>query len=347
MTEQNVETKQRIDWVDCAKGIAILLVVFSHTIGANFMEETLRGVIFSFHMPLFFILSSMTFKLSTDGNEFLKKTENAFRHLVIPALALFFLRIIYDLIANKIPKDLMLYIGGGINKLIYASGVSVTVGKEQISSFGMLWFLVALFFSRTMFDYLHLKFGDSKKLIISVIICSAIGVIIGKIQWLPFDLDIVLAILPFMWFGNFIKKIDFEKKVFLRFLISFLIFCVLLFFEFLICKTYMELACRRYPIFPISFVTALAGTMFISYLSQILQKVKIFTWLNFLGLNSFLIFAIHSLDYIFEPAWKLTKSNIVNGLIRCAENIAIMFAIYFLTYMIKNQKKIIKGKKLV
>lgn len=229
--------------------------------------------------------------------------------------------------------------GGKLNKLIYASGVPVKVGQTEIHAFGIMWFLVVLFFSRTIFDYFHLKLGDSKKLIFAVVICSVIGVVIGQIQWLPFNLDIAFAIMPFMWFGNFMKKIDIKEKAILRFLISVLVFCVLLVVEFLICNTYLEIACRHYPIFPVSFVIATAGTLTVSYFSQILERAKIFKWLDFLGRNSFLIFAVHSIDYFYEFAWKLTESNIANGFIRCSEAVVLMIVIYFCKKMINEQRK--------
>lgn len=203
----------------------------------------------------------------------------------------------------------------------------------------MMWFLVALFLSRSLFDYLHLKFGDSKKLIVAVVLCSLLGIAIGKIQWLPFDLDIVLAILPFMCFGNSMKKINIEKRTFLGCAVSATFFFGLLLLEFVICKTYLEIACRRYPIFPVSFVIAAAGTMFVSYFCQILERTKFFCWLEFLGRNSFLIFTVHALDYFYKSAWKLIENNIANGFIRCAEDVAVMLGIYFFVQAIKKKRK--------
>lgn len=235
-----------------------------------------------------------------------------------------------------------------MNKLAYASGVPVKVGQTEIPAFGMMWFLVALFLSRTIFDYFHLKLGDSKKLVFAIAICSAIGVVIGQIQWLPFDLDIAFAILPFIWFGNFMKKIDMKKKVLLGCVISFAIFCGLLGLEFLVCSSYLEIACRRYPIFPVSFVIAAAGTLAVSYFSQILERIKFLKWLDFLGRNSFLIFAVHALDYIYKSAWKVTGNNIVNGFIRCAEDVAIMLAIYFCVQAFKRKReKRVANKNLI
>ncbi len=64
------QTKKRIDWVDCAKGIAIILVLIGHTVTFDTESQRLaRGIIFSFHMPLFFILSSLTFKFSESSQK--------------------------------------------------------------------------------------------------------------------------------------------------------------------------------------------------------------------------------------------------------------------------------------
>lgn len=223
--------------------------------------------------------------------------------------------------------------------MTYASGVPVKIEQSEISALGITWFLVALFLSRTIFDNFHLKFGDSKKLIFITTAFSVGGVILGKIQWLPFDLDIAFSIMPFMWIGNFMKKNNIKEKAILKFLISVLVFCVLLIAEFLICNTYLEIACRRYTIFPISFAIAVAGFFAVSCFSQILEKTKIFKWLDFLGRNSFLIFAVHSIDYFYKAAWNLTESNIINGFVRCVEDVVFMILIYFCKKIISEQRK--------
>ena len=46
---------KRNQWVDVAKGIAIILMVLGHTA----IPDSLSRFIYSFHMPLFFIASGM------------------------------------------------------------------------------------------------------------------------------------------------------------------------------------------------------------------------------------------------------------------------------------------------
>ena len=88
MIEVKPAKKARIDWIDCAKGIGIILVIVGHTVlnDNDALHQAIRGSIFSFHMPLFFILSAITYSSSTDRASFVRKQKNAFRHLIVPML---------------------------------------------------------------------------------------------------------------------------------------------------------------------------------------------------------------------------------------------------------------------
>ena len=79
-------SSNRIEYIDAVKGFAILLMVMAHTIGWNFSDWTFltrditelsvgelnAGVIwkliYSFHMPLFFVISGYFTYKSGGGN---------------------------------------------------------------------------------------------------------------------------------------------------------------------------------------------------------------------------------------------------------------------------------------
>ena len=63
------QIKKRIDWLDIAKGIAIICTIIGHSFGKN----RIGVFIFSFHMPIFFILSGYTLK-KIQFSEFTKAT---------------------------------------------------------------------------------------------------------------------------------------------------------------------------------------------------------------------------------------------------------------------------------
>lgn len=55
--------KERIIWIDYAKAIAMLFVIFGHVDSGNYLTNW----IYSFHMPLFFLLSGITLKVYRGG----------------------------------------------------------------------------------------------------------------------------------------------------------------------------------------------------------------------------------------------------------------------------------------
>ena len=64
--------KKRIDWVDVAKGIAMILVIVVHA-EEHFIPGTLVSTkipIYTFHMPLFFFVSGYLFSMIlTNGGD--------------------------------------------------------------------------------------------------------------------------------------------------------------------------------------------------------------------------------------------------------------------------------------
>ena len=95
---------------------------------------------------------------------------------------------------------------GKLFTLIFASGVSLTYNGFEISSLGIPWFFFALFLGRSIFDYVHLAMKEEPKVILCCSLIGMIGVLYGQIQWLPFSLDIALAVMPLFYFGYFRKK---------------------------------------------------------------------------------------------------------------------------------------------
>ena len=53
---------KRIDWLDISKGIAIIMVVVGHI--SSLPWEPYRKIIFSVHMPLFFIVIPLNIRPS-------------------------------------------------------------------------------------------------------------------------------------------------------------------------------------------------------------------------------------------------------------------------------------------
>lgn len=57
---------QRIEWVDFAKGLVIILVVLGHSIP---LSTDLSKFIFVFHMPFFFVIAGFLLNLDKWGGK--------------------------------------------------------------------------------------------------------------------------------------------------------------------------------------------------------------------------------------------------------------------------------------
>lgn len=79
--EKKLSNDSRVAWIDVARGLAVFIVVFGHT---YISKDTFR-LVYSFHMPLFFIISGLTVNrdklLSIPIKEYVKKIA---KRLLVP-----------------------------------------------------------------------------------------------------------------------------------------------------------------------------------------------------------------------------------------------------------------------
>ena len=58
-----VKMNKKIQWVDIVKGIAILAMITGHSLTGAPGENLLTLLMYSFHMPIFFVMSGFTTKI--------------------------------------------------------------------------------------------------------------------------------------------------------------------------------------------------------------------------------------------------------------------------------------------
>ena len=192
--------KKRIEYIDLAKGVCILLVVFAH-IHPDLTRYS-WGVFFdSFRMPLYFFLSGIFFKRYSGIQEFaIKKVNN----LIIPLLFFYAFAYLYDAVSWG----------------IYLLSESDTSTYERYSWWpfweiirsGMtyhnqpLWFLTALFEVNLLYYFLQ-RFINSWKLDIAVWVIAIGGWLAAKSGIvLPYYLGTALISLPFFHAGTWLKR---------------------------------------------------------------------------------------------------------------------------------------------
>lgn len=112
--------KVRDTYIDIAKGIGMLLVIYGHLAERS---DFLRIIIYSFHMPLFFIISGYYFNAQADFRAVLKK---GLKQIVAPA----YLFLVLDFLLINHNDDLTLK--NIVNSLIFRGG-----GYGGIHQFGL------------------------------------------------------------------------------------------------------------------------------------------------------------------------------------------------------------------
>ena len=234
-----VVERKRITWIDAARGLAILLVIVGHT---TVSDSFTHNIIFSFHIPLFFILSGYNFKPSNSWADFFYRTKKDAIHLLIPylfsALVIAMGKIFYHhLVPIEVLEDT-------VQTLIWASGTGDGVHK----SIGILWFLASLFEARTIVNVVCTTFKndlrDDYVYVIGIISILGIGIGMFDRNWLIFNLDVSMAACGFILAGMELKQYDDKIRRYDRILFPiFLIIWMFLMKHF----GYIEMSGRWYP----------------------------------------------------------------------------------------------------
>ncbi len=206
---QRLADKQRLDWLDVLKCIAMFAVVAGHAANGE-TPDTLKYYIYSFHMPLFFIISGMSFYLQTSRREyslpemFLNKCRTLlwpyliFNLLFLPLWFCYFK--LFDPSAGSIPSLL----------------VAILYSNHSWSSLPISasWFLTVLFLATILLFIVMKACKGSDRLLF--IICMLLGIggyiisLFDSVNLLyPWHLSTVPIASMLLMFGYlFMKHID-------------------------------------------------------------------------------------------------------------------------------------------
>lgn len=132
-------TTKRITYIDMAKGMGILLVVFGHS---TFPTPDVNRWISSFHMPLFFLLSGILLSHTGAHEKPLKDTlKKKARTILVPYLFFSMFSILFSALLDA--DTFATYLPNALLQTVVLYGISV------------LWFLPALFFGETVFLFIR------------------------------------------------------------------------------------------------------------------------------------------------------------------------------------------------
>lgn len=290
----NSSEKQRILWIDVLRGIGILFVVLGHC------QTPLLKFIYSFHMPLFFLLSGYLWKPSrvSFGKTLLKNLRSyILPYFILAAINLakapFYLYVLHE------PFPFRKYIFG----LLYSIG-----SIEWMPNCSPIWFLTALFVAITLFDLIYRCRAKALRAVL-VVLCVAGSAALSYLEApkLPWNADTALMGVGFLFLGHLLKEQGvLEKyshwKLWLQFLVlgEILIAGILAFYYNPV--SYVDFDNNRYGSVPCMVIAACAFSFLLFYFCY---RIKWGSWrrnpvsgyLCYLGKHTIFILGF---DYIMD-----------------------------------------------
>ena len=203
-----METKQRLEYIDSAKAIAIILVIVGHCHWVGAIPK-LGNLIYTFHMPLFFIVSGFFLK-QLSIKDALKKYSKAY---LWPYLVIGFLIVLIGILKclwdqepwySLIPLNLI--------KIIWGSNCESDIFLGTIPHIGPSWFLLALFWGCVFYTVLNKIRIRLQRVVflwvgVSFALCSA------KVMKLPLSLQGGVICVIFLYIGSLTNRYNVLDKL--------------------------------------------------------------------------------------------------------------------------------------
>lgn len=189
--------KQRIEWIDLGKGVAMLLVLIGH---CEFTPEWGINFIYTFHMPLFFFLSGMVFSVSKYAS-FREFFIHKAKTLLLPYLALVSILFVWKIFFRNPDHILTL---DTLQALL-----GLVVQMRDTPYYFSLWYVACLFVMDLLL-YWVVRLSGNRPVFILVIALA--GSLAGYfyVEWigrsLPWNIDAAFVSLLFFAAGYLLRQ---------------------------------------------------------------------------------------------------------------------------------------------
>ncbi|WP_165971912.1 acyltransferase family protein [Paenibacillus piri] len=275
----------RIDWIDIAKGIGIVLVVVGHT---ALEDSGLGRFIYSFHMPLFFFLSGYLFSVHkyTGFAAFIKKKATT---LLIPYFLFASVSYIYFLLRYHF-GDANYY--KDLDLLQVFTGIFYSAGTREWMDFNLpLWFLTCLFVVECMYYMFSRMVQTNSGMMLILVICSAVGYLDSLLNSLklPWGIDVAFTAVVFYGMGNLLKpayRSLLSRPAVQQAAAACICLCVNLF----LLRHQVNLNMKRYGDYFDFYLAAAAGITFCLLIASLIRTLPP---LAYLGRQSLIIMSFH------------------------------------------------------
>lgn len=194
----------RIKWVDTAKALGVFLVFWGHLLyDGSYVGSVINKAIYSFHMPMFFILSGFIAKQTTAP--FIEFIKSKFQRVLFPAMLLYLLTMpLYFITLDYSTASFK----SVIIQIFYIYG-SCAYNRP-------IWFFICMFQVLVLARLINLTTLSNKRLsafLFLSLIVSYLSYASGIKYFSLFGFDKLLLALFFYAFGVYLKRLDYEKVI--------------------------------------------------------------------------------------------------------------------------------------
>lgn len=313
--------KQRIEYIDLAKGFCIVLVVWYHI--ALFHNQEIPCSVFfkAFRLPLYFFLSGCFFKAYGGFFDFLIRKTNK---LLIPFLFWF-------LFISVLGSNFFVRVLHFNREVLPIDQMFSALWNEHFPN-EPIWFLLCLFEESLLFYGLYQLSQKSKThgdilLLFSTVIIGIVGLILGANEIrLPLFIDSSLSSIPFFAFGyfvfrktNILKPNAYDKYLPLFIVLAFVVVYIFSIPYSFMGNTFSLQAC--WVVYP----CGMLGTYGVVMLSKLLKRLPL---ISYLGHYSIMVLVTHVEVYKFWVS--VLKAAEVPWEMSCYPNLALTLLSYLI-----------------
>lgn len=269
-----MDNKKRLDWIDVARGIGIILVVFCHI----YFDYT-RTYIYSFLMPLFFFISGFFFspqKFSTLKSLISNRSKTLLYPYFLWSIVLFLFWLFFDSV--------------GSSKLNNAIGIFYASGGKDFMEWGiMLWFLPCLFLTEVLYYTIYRQSRLKNSIWVIVIVLLGYFITSHGFNNIPWSFNISLIMILFFHIGHELRYF-LQGKIFnvLHYLWLFPSVFIWLIASYYNGEIYTYKGQFNNPL--LYLLSGVSGTASILLISHYIRNFKL---LSLIGKNTLFIFIAH------------------------------------------------------
>ncbi len=334
---------KRLDFIDVARAIAIFLIVLGHTLVHSAHCGLVYKYIYSFHVPLFFILSGFVFKRK-DIESYFTFFKNKFLRIMIPYFiwATLFL-IPYFILGNAIGDALNIdssyNLKDMLSNILYGNANGAALKQNSA-----LWFLPSLFCAEIV-SYFIVKLADKgyKQDFFLLLLLFLMSFICHRFLSfiLPWGINTIYVSIPFFFIGYLLKKYNVFEREERK---SHIFYLLLLF----VIGSYASF--NNYQ--TVTFIEFMYGNLLFTFISGIFlsivliafsKKIRNKKWLQYIGKNTMGILIFHKIILVLfhtklgKISEILMNSNLEFELILSLliTGISILFSL-FITYIVNS-----------